>query len=1062
MISRISRSVALAALVALFLATPSLAATLLSTASGNIDATGTWSVVDTTGTNAYLNSEAVNTALTTSPVASSTFTPAAETLTAIGVKLASVAAAPSGTITVKLVNSTAPGLRECTQTVNVADLTAINSAPTATTADGGWAILSCSAAPNGTDAYTVTANTSVVSQVNLFSLATTNWSHLLVTTGTQTGGPAAGDKFFVFGKLTGAGTHAAYVVTIDTTALVNYGNVANTSIDPSIAVGQYGTLQFASAASTAYKAEFAGPMVIYNGGIFTQGTNGTPIPASSSATLTLNSTATGDTGIQVRNGGTMNVAGSSGGRNVVKTLLSATATGGVTSSLTTQTATGWLSGDSIYVAGTVKTFQNPANYAGDAATLSGNASTTSLPLTAAVSNTHTADSFSYTSAQTGVHYALNMFADVILLNRNVVIQGGGTNGNGYLYFQPSSTGAMTWVEFSQISGTATAQRGLELDTGPLGSFSLTNFSFVNSQATTLVLAGSNPTFGGTQGNTLLIQHGSFYNTDTAGNNYLITLNPSGSFASFNPYWKMDDIAVVASGMNTYNVIYMAAVNGAFTNISVTGCANGGGTALVMNSFYSSAATNIGGSIGNAFGPITLYTNNGRQDVITLGSGVDGTISGLYLWRGNRFNAGTAGNLTVDPYYEISGSFGLYNTEPDNLTVRNGVIAYESTANGDAVAVQLDAQFGPSIYLDNMELCNNGALGTLTVAGCSNGITLEADVSTGTGDSPGDAHVHLRNSSMLQSSLMWPNAGIQQSFYGPNSFIVQDCNGCSPVKHSAWVPGGLVSYDTAITHASGYSARMTPFISSLSGYIAGTLFTGAGGINVHFGAMLYSNASGFIPGTAFTSWNSVFVSANVSLPQTVCSAASPCQFLNYSNPRSATGALLRMQSAPWQMGTRIAVASGQSAAQACVWIRPSISTDTAPPWGGSAVTYNGDNPRMVVRQNPYMGVQTDTVIGTSSPTAGAWSQFCASLPIAPSDGQFEVVIDADQTLTSNPGGSINVAEWSCTNCGNSNGSQFWWEGVPGGSVAVASGGSSGHSGFVPGPGLQPFGHGVPSQ
>src|ERR1035437_6843121 len=95
------------------------AANLISTASGNIDSTGTWSLIDTAG-NVYLNSETANTALTTSPVASSTFTPGAETVTAISVKLAAIAGTgPTGTLTVKLANSTSPGSRECTQTVNV-------------------------------------------------------------------------------------------------------------------------------------------------------------------------------------------------------------------------------------------------------------------------------------------------------------------------------------------------------------------------------------------------------------------------------------------------------------------------------------------------------------------------------------------------------------------------------------------------------------------------------------------------------------------------------------------------------------------------------------------------------------------------------------------------------------------------------------------------------------------------------------------------------------------------------------------------------------------------------
>src|SRR6185312_11059194 len=210
----------------------------------------------------------------------------------------------SGTLTVKLANSTSPGSRECTQTVNVADLPSAAAA----TAEGGWAVLACSASPNGSDNYTITANTSVAAMVNLFSLATTNWSHLIVTSGTQSGGPAAGDKAYVIGKLTGAGTHSAFTVTVETTANTSYGNVANTLVDPSIAVGQFGTMAFASSASTNYAMQFAGPLVVYNGGTFTVGTSGTPIPSSSTATLSLNLTAEGDTGINVRNGGTFNTS----------------------------------------------------------------------------------------------------------------------------------------------------------------------------------------------------------------------------------------------------------------------------------------------------------------------------------------------------------------------------------------------------------------------------------------------------------------------------------------------------------------------------------------------------------------------------------------------------------------------------------------------------------------------------------------------------------------------------------------------------------------------------------
>jgi hypothetical protein len=258
-----------------------------------------------------------------------------------------------------------------------------------------------------------------------------------------------------------------------------------------------------------------------------------------------------------------------------------------------------------------------------------------------------------------------------------------------------------------------------------------------------------------------------------------------------------------------------------------------------------------------------------------------------------------------------------------------------------------------------------------------------------------------------------------------------------------LPGGYIHYDTTITHSSGYSLRMTPKLLTFSGYIApnaagtgtGTLtVTTSTGTNTTPGDALTSNNGSLIPGTFIISGTGPYI---VSQSQTVGSAGTPVQFQTYR-----PGPLLRLQSAPLDMGIKVSVASG-AAANVCVWARPSINTDAAPPWGGSAVTYNGDAPRMIARANPYMGIQTDTVMGTSSLTAGAWSQFCANTPTAAADGQFEIVIDADQTFTSNGGGSVNISEWSCTTCGSTNTGQFWWNGSPADFVAPAATGSGNH-------------------
>jgi hypothetical protein len=1131
--------------LALLFPTAAFAAAEISTASGNIDASGTWSLIEP---NTFLNSETANTALTTSYTGTNTLTPGAVTVQGIGVKLASLAASPTGTLSCRLVVTSGLVLVDSV-TVNLSDL--VSTAATAT-AEGGWIVfkfgsthLLVAATP-----YEVQCETSVAAQVNLFSSGTTVWSQMLVTTTAQA--PVAGDSLYVFGQLTGAGTNNAYNVTIETTANTNYGNVANTLVSPSISIGQYGTLCIGAsgtcgpAASTAYLAEFAGPMVVYNGGVFDWGTAASPVPSTSSATLTLNSSVEGDTGIVTRNGGTFNVAGASGGRSFVKTHLtnfiagtadnsSFTATisngsggagtilnvtakasgnvvigqaisggtisggtvitgsaingatcgasactgsggtgtylvnnsqnvtstsgivGAASSVLVTADSTGWLSGDSIYIAATNITAGTVASYLGDAATLTSNASGTSVSLTAAVTNTHTAAQLNYTSTSTGIAYSMNMYADVVLLNRNVIIQGSSTTTNGYLYFEANSNFAATWVEFNEISGLTTGKRGIEADTGPLGTFSLTYFSFINSHSSTMVLAPTNTNFGGTSSAYVVVQHGVFYNDVTTTNSSQVNFGLAVFTSGYNPYWEIDDVAVILVGTGTSNFesdpIYIGSYIGQFSNISWTGSSNNNNKpVLQIQGSYSAQIGNFGGGI-NTWGPLTSYSNLGYPMGINNASyGATGKISGLYIWHEQgRFNfAGiTGGAMVFDPFYLINSNFGLYNMGGgSNITVRNGVIGWDLSCNSACSPLVSDSITINDTF-DNMELCPLGAVGGVTFLQCApngtvqtlgNYISLHHDLTPGAGGGnfiPGTSRVYLRNTSLLNEAASYPTQSGQESYYSPYEYIVQDCAGCSPVKHAAWVAGGFLSYDAAITHTTGFSERMTPKVMTFSGYIAGTVLTITSPNPTYaWGGILFSNGSGFIPGTMITG-NSGYPTYSVNFSQTVGSSGSPVQFQSYFPQQTGGGTLRRLQSAPHDYGVKAAVANGVSNAQVCVYLRPSINTDAAPPWGGSAVTYNGDAPRMLVRQNPYMGVQSDTVIATSSPTAGLWGQFCGTLPTAPADGEFEVVVDADQTFTSNAGGSINLAEWSCTNCNLPNSSEFWWNGAPADFVAPAS-------------------------
>src|SRR4030066_1051128 len=95
-------------------------AVLISCATGNFTDASTWALGNATS---LLDSEAGNTALTTSYVDSSQFTPGAITIDGIAVKIASRAASPTGTISVELYNNTLSASVAGTEVVlNVSDI----------------------------------------------------------------------------------------------------------------------------------------------------------------------------------------------------------------------------------------------------------------------------------------------------------------------------------------------------------------------------------------------------------------------------------------------------------------------------------------------------------------------------------------------------------------------------------------------------------------------------------------------------------------------------------------------------------------------------------------------------------------------------------------------------------------------------------------------------------------------------------------------------------------------------------------------------------------------------
>ncbi|HEY3499452.1 MAG TPA: hypothetical protein VGK73_32405 [Polyangiaceae bacterium] len=415
--------------------------TLHACADGAFTTAATWGVVNAT---ALLDSQAANTVLTTAFVSSAVFAPGAITIDGIAVKIASRAATPNGTMSVRLFNSTgAAAVAGTTVTINVSDIPDDIGTPGATFqgCSIGWFFFKFSAPVTLLAAtnYTVQATTSVATQVNLFRDGTAgNWSRMLRTT--TTAAPGAGDNWFVGGEWTAAGTKTNRSVTMDGTGATDYGGGSTTLA--SFGVSKGGTLLAPTGASTAYNTRLSGVLMNWLEGVLDLGGT-TRVPTGSSFQIEFDCAADGEYGLM--DYGSFSSQGSprTSGKEVVRTLLTAdVAAAG--SSLTVADDTGWLNGDAIAIAGTLAATQS------ETATLNANAGASSLSLSAGLTNAHDGDAPNETQA------------DVILLTRNVVITSVSASFFTYIAKRAGSWTAK-WTEFKRVGTSTSGKEGWSVD-----------------------------------------------------------------------------------------------------------------------------------------------------------------------------------------------------------------------------------------------------------------------------------------------------------------------------------------------------------------------------------------------------------------------------------------------------------------------------------------------------------------------------------------------------------------------------------------------------------------------
>lgn len=629
-------------------------AVLAAVANGNLTASGTWGLVDSTS---YSNSESANTALTTSQVSSSTFTPGAITIDAIAVKIASRAASPTGTMTIQLTQAGVL-VTGTNVTVNVSDLptcTATSGTTTpVVTAEGGWFLLKLAAPVTllAATAYAISGATSSASQVNLWSSATTNWSRFLRTTTGQA--PAAGDDLIVTGEWTAAGTVTSRTVTVNTTAATDYGSNTTSQVTPATSICKGGTLSYANSASTAYIFRQSGYLLIYNGGTFNIGTSGSEIPRNSTAQLQFDCAADGDFGLVARNGATVNMYGLSrtSGKNVIATKLNANASAAATS-LTVVDDTGWLNGDVIGIASTTRTATET-----EQRTLNANATTSGLSISSGLTNAH-----SGTSPTQG---------EIVLLTRNVLVTATSTFTT-FCVAGNTATVSIQWTESATMGANVTNKNGAWLILTTTGSF---NAQFCSAHDCKYYgFVGNNSALSNMTLQSCVAYNCNTTNTTNA-SNFSVVVATSGT-------WTIDSCYGILNGAGTGSqyCFLLNDIGGTCTNN--TAVSAGGSSSVAFG--IGEGGVQFGTFSGNS-----AHASGRGYWILTSIASPFGTVQNFTAWRNSSNGmsvSGSNGDNAAKPPQTLTylncRSFG----NPNNYVWPNGTFYYNYVfdnciANGD--------------------------------------------------------------------------------------------------------------------------------------------------------------------------------------------------------------------------------------------------------------------------------------------------------------------------------------------------------------------------------------------
>jgi len=560
--------------------------------------------------------------------------------------------------------------------------------------------------------------------------------------------PAAGDQMHILGEWTAGSPDVltTRTVTIDSTANTSYGPTVSGGPPQGLTVGNGGTLQFGTTATTNYYFRIKGILGVYYGGTLNAGTG---LPATSTIILEFASVANVDSGLVIYNGGSFTSLGKT--LTYDRCYLDADCIIGATS-LTTSVSTGWVNNDNIAIASTTQTYSQT-----EAKVATGSAGT-ALSIAA------------LTYAHSGTAPTK---AEMINLTRSVVIRGITSTLCGYILLGNSTTVSCQWTEFYWLGSATSMKRGINVET-TTGSCLFSRCSIHDGF---VVASGANGIFTGqtsTAVANVTIQYNVFYSLYVG---IQIGVTSLGSIVVDNNWVLLTNNAGIG--------IYLSDIGSTITNNVVAGSI-GVGIALVesngiFNGTFSGNTVHSCGTYGilcNATGiayGISSFLNltvwRCSQGVWFLG----GYASGV----GTPINAITINGLTI---------FGNINAGLTLGDVRNSLVT-NVTSNADGA-------FGQ-------------AYGSNVAMSCPGTVVENSSFGTSVANTSGDIYSQnggllIFNNCLFSSSTLLANqTAMNGGFIGIQNFNQLAGN------HRTYYSTGTIATDTTIYRTGSPSERLTP-------------------------------------------------------------------------------------------------------------------------------------------------------------------------------------------------------------------------------------------------------------